>query len=155
MTTQHPSRKQAARKGQQLSSPRPARPALGTGPAPPATARVVKKVSPPQKGSQQWLRCYGHALVCVRYREDPYQAMRYTTVELVVDSRQMPLQLHTLVLVSIPPDAETTRRLAIELGAKWKRRDKAWLMPLRTAIQLDLTTLVPDSVHRQSRPIRR
>lgn len=154
MTTHHPSRKQATRKGQ-LSSPRPARSASGTGPAPSTTARVVKKVSPPHKGSQQWLRCYGQALVCVRYREDPYLAMRYTTVELVVDSRQMPLQPHTLVLVSIPPDSEATRRLAIELGAKWKRRDKAWLMPLRAAIQLDLTTLVPDSIHHQVRPIHR
>jgi hypothetical protein len=154
MTTHHPSRKQATRQGQ-LSPPRSARPAPGTGSAPSTTARVVKKVSPPHKGSQQWLRCYGHTLVCVRYREDPYLAMRYTTVELVVDSRRMPLQPHTLVLVSIPADAEATRRHAIELGAKWKRRDKAWLMPLHAAIQLDLTTLVPDSVHRQARPIRR
>lgn len=158
MTTHHPSRKQATLKGQQLSSPSSKKTLLAAAGSstPTATARVVKKVSPPQKGSQQWLRCYGNALVCVRYREDPHLAMRYTTVELVVDSRQMPLQPHTLVLVSIPHDAETTRRLAIELGAKWKRRDKAWLMPLHTAIQLELTTLIPDSVLRQAaRPIRR
>jgi hypothetical protein len=108
------------------------------------TARVVKKVTPPQKGSQQWARRYGAALVCVRYREDASRATRYTTVELVVDVRQLPLRPHTLILVSIAPEDETTRRKAIELGAKWKRRDKAWLIPLHAAIQLDLTNLTPE-----------
>jgi hypothetical protein len=115
------------------------------GPELSTAARVVKKVTPPQKGSQQWARHYGAALVCVRYREDPSRAARYTTVELVVDTRQLPLRPHTLVLVSIAPDDEATRRKAIELGAKWKRRDKAWLIPLHAAIQLDLTNLTPDT----------
>lgn len=117
-------------------------------------ARVVKKVTPPQKGSQQWARQYGAALVCVRYREDPRQATRYTTVELVVDTRQLALQPQTLVLVSIAADDEATRRQAIALGAKWKRRDKAWLMPLHAAIQLDLTSLTPDNAYSQT-PLRR
>lgn len=112
-------------------------------------ARVVKKVTPPQKGSQQWARHYGTALVCVRYREDPRRATRYTTVELVVDVRQLPLQAHTLILVPIAPNDEATRRKAIELGAKWKRRDNAWLMPLHAAIQLDLTNLTPDNAYSQ------
>jgi hypothetical protein len=112
-------------------------------------ARVVKKVTPPQKGSQQWARHYGTALVCVRYREDSRRATRYTTVELVVDVRQLPLQAHTLILVPIAPNDETTRRKAIELGAKWKRRENAWLMPLHAAIQLDLTNLSPDSAYSQ------
>jgi hypothetical protein len=112
-----------------------------------STARVVKKVTPPQKGSQKWARHYGTALVCVRYREDPSRASRYTTVELVVDVRELPLHPHTLILVPIAHDDEATRRKAIELGAKWKRRDKAWLMPLQAAIQLDLTDLSPDNAY--------
>lgn len=143
MTTHSPSRKRAS-PSPARTPPRPPARAAAPGAALSTAARVVKKVTPPLKGSQLWLQRYGQALVCVRYREDPRRAMRYTTVELVVDSRTLPLQPHTLILVAIDPDDEDTRRRAIELGARWKRRDKAWLIPLQAAIQLDLTSLAPD-----------
>lgn len=101
-------------------------------------AMVVKKLSPAQPGTLGWMRRYGAALVCVRYRLDPRSGVRYTTVELVVDSRQTAPDAHAKVLLPIDFKNEATRRQAIELGAKWKRREKAWLMSLSTAIQLGL-----------------
>jgi len=101
-------------------------------------SRVTKKLQPPQSGSQRWERRFGNALVCVRYRDDARAGLRYTTVELIVETRRVDRQSHTLVLVPISAFNESKRQRAIALGAKWKRRDKAWLMTLDTAQRLDL-----------------
>lgn len=48
--------------------------------------RVLRKLSPQQVGALKLARRFGDLLVCVRYRHDPDRQVRYTTVELVVDS---------------------------------------------------------------------
>lgn len=108
-------------------------------------SRVIKKLQPPQKGSQHWERQYGDALVCVRYREDARRGFRYTTVEVVVGTRQIDREAHHFVLVPIGAFDESKRQRAIELGAKWKRRDKGWLMTLDVAIRLGLLHHLPDT----------
>ena len=52
--------------------------------APLIKTRIVKRLAPDQAGAKKLARQYGNALVCVRYRQDPEQGLRYTTVELVV-----------------------------------------------------------------------
>lgn len=101
-------------------------------------SRVTKKLQPPQGGSLRWERRFGDALVCVRYRDDARSGIRYTTVELIVETRQVERQPNTLVLIPINAFNASKRQRAIELGAKWKRRDKAWLMTLDAAQRLDL-----------------
>lgn len=101
-------------------------------------SRITKKLHPPQSGSQRWERRFGNALVCVRYRHDARAGIRYTTVELIVETRPVDRQPHTLVLVPISAFNESKRQRAIALGAKWKRRDKAWLMTLDAAQRLNL-----------------
>lgn len=57
-----------------------------------AKGRVLKKFMPGQLGTKRWKDQYGEALLCVRYREDTDAQRRYTTVELVVDERGMPVR---------------------------------------------------------------
>ena len=99
---------------------------------------VTKKLVPLQRGTARWLRRFGPALLCVRYRLDPRTGMRYTTVELVVEKRETSLDSHAQVLLPIDFEDQALRRQAIDLGAKWKRREQAWLMTVATAIQLGL-----------------
>jgi hypothetical protein len=109
---------------------------------------VIKKLHPTQKGSLRWQSRYGAALVCVRYRDDARHATRYTTVELVVDIRRIAPHPGTLVLVPINAFDETKRQQAVELGAKWKRRDKAWLMTLDAAKRLGLLDRIDQNAYR-------
>ena len=51
----------------------------------PEKTRVVKKIPASQPGALKLARCYGDALVCVRYRHDAQGLNRYTTVDLMVD----------------------------------------------------------------------
>lgn len=49
------------------------------------STRVLKKIEPNQAGALKWAQRYGASLLCVRYRLDPRNAQRLTTVELIVD----------------------------------------------------------------------
>ena len=48
--------------------------------------RIGKTLKPGRPGTARWVERYGDRLVAMRYRYDPARSMRYTTVELVVDS---------------------------------------------------------------------
>jgi hypothetical protein len=104
-------------------------------------ARVIKKLSPGQPGSKKLLRRFGDALVCVRYRYDGAQAMRYTTVELVVDEApttpqrtRPPPMVHVLVRI----DESALRRQIAAHGARWDPVRQAWHMSRKIAKQLRL-----------------
>ena len=62
--------------------------------------RIGKTVKPGKPGSARWIRRFGDRLISVRYRYDRARSMRYTTVELVVDTcpwtpRKLPRQPDT------------------------------------------------------------
>ena len=45
-------------------------------------------LKPGQRGTKKLVKEYGDRLVCVRYRYDDENNMRYKTVELIVDTTQ-------------------------------------------------------------------
>lgn len=48
---------------------------------------TTKRLLPGVPGTKRLLECYGDSLVCVRYRHSAESNQRYTTVELLVDTR--------------------------------------------------------------------
>lgn len=52
---------------------------------------VVKTIKPGKAGSRKFQRRYGDDLIAVRYRDDNDTQKRYTTIELVVDTRDIPI----------------------------------------------------------------
>ena len=48
-----------------------------------AATRITKKLLPLQPGAKKLTARYGEALIYVRYRLDPTEDRRYTTVELL------------------------------------------------------------------------
>jgi hypothetical protein len=112
----------------------------------PATqARVVKKLNPGQPGSKKLTRRFGDALVCVRYRQDPTQAVRYTTVELIVDEAPVtPRRPRPTPMVHVRVDIEETglQRQVKAHGARWDPARRAWYMTRMIAQQLQLQNRV-------------
>lgn len=111
--------------------------------------RVVKKLSATQAGALKLARLYGNVLVCVRYRHDPEQRWRYTTVELVVDRapiRRRDRSLDAIVAVHIP-FSDTARQLKAQtLGARWDDKRRVWYMRCSTAKQLGLQKQVIETL---------
>lgn len=112
----------------------------------PATqAGISKKLSPGQPGTKRYQRQFGDALVCVRYRVHPETARRYTTVEIIVDERQLArfpapggVTDTTLVALTIAYGETELRQRAKQAGAKWDQQRKVWLLPYGIARQLGL-----------------
>jgi hypothetical protein len=108
-------------------------------------AGISKKLAPGQPGTKRYLRQFGDALVCVRYRTDTKTAKRYTTVEIVVDEKRLPQPVSpggtdeaTLVALVIAYGETELRQRAKQAGAKWDQERKVWLLPYGIARKLGL-----------------
>lgn len=111
-----------------------------TPPLPLMKTRIVKRLAPDQAGAKKLARQYGGALVCVRYRHDQQQGLRYTTVELVVEQAQLPQQRAraTTVYVHISHLDKRLKQQALDEGARWDAQRQAWRMSLQAVRQLGI-----------------
>lgn len=103
--------------------------------------RIVKRMAPDQAGAKKLARQYGGALVCVRYRQDQQQGLRYTTVELIVEQAQLPQRRAraTTVYVHISHLDHRLKQQALAEGARWDAPRQAWRMSLQTVRQLGIS----------------
>lgn len=110
------------------------------------TTRVSKTLWPPQAGTKRLSGRYGGAVVCVRYRHDLSQSMRYTTVELVVDSGPVRTQRDRLFDCELdaPPDTGPggTAAALAEAGARWDEATQVWRLTHAMAQRLGLASRV-------------
>ena len=81
---------------------------------------VIKTLWPGQAGTIKLSRRYGDALVCVRYRHDAKGAVRYTTIEVVVDQAPLPsvFARHGTQSIHLAHTEAALRAQAIQHGAK-------------------------------------
>jgi hypothetical protein len=102
---------------------------------------------PGERGTKKLLDRYGDRLVRVRYRYDPKQAMRYTTVELIVAhspwiqrarSRKRPRSPDEMVHVRVTYDQIELRTKLKAIGAIWRPRHRLWELPWGAAQALGL-----------------
>ena len=108
------------------------------GPREPATLRVVKKLSPNQRGAVALTQQYGDALVCVRHRQDAAGAFRYTTVELLVECRAIAARTNHAVGVRIDFREADLRASIRARGGAWDPRHKLWTVARKVAAELGL-----------------
>lgn len=109
--------------------------------------RVVKRLGPDQPGALKHAQRYGPALVCVRYRHDTTGDMRYTTVELIVDSAPVAHRRRRasaergrmqIVAIHIGSNERALQRRVAEHGAVWDRKARVWYLAQCAAKSLDL-----------------
>ena len=104
---------------------------------------LVKTVRMPgQKGTRKLVNKYGDKLVCVRYRYDHEQELRYKTAEIIVEKvpwqppqQQQPTQekveIKTTPYVGLKIHfSEKTLRSDLKaIGAHWSPGDRLWYAP--------------------------
>jgi len=103
-----------------------------------ASLRVAKTYAPGQDGAKRFAKRYGSQLVCVRHRLDACGTMRHTTVELLIESTPITTRARSLVAIRIPAADQPTRQLLIACGAKWRWKQKYWLLPRLVAKNLGM-----------------
>jgi hypothetical protein len=101
--------------------------------------RVVKKLSPSDRGAIKLAEQFGETLLCVRHRVDAKAKVRFTTVELLVGKAFIRTKQETLVGVRIDWEEQSLLSVARGAGAKWDGKDRVWRMPRRLAGILRLT----------------
>jgi hypothetical protein len=95
--------------------------------------RVVKKLSPSDRGAIKLAEQFGETLLCVRHRVDAKAKVRFTTVELLVGKAFIRTKQETLVGVRIDWEEQSLLSVARGAGAKWDGKDRVWRMPSPTA----------------------
>jgi hypothetical protein len=89
------------------------------------------KLKPGQKGTKTLVEKYGDALVCIRYRYDEATRTRIKSVELIVETKQLPPSKkfdkeNSLVPVQITFGEKNLGKLARAVGGWWDPDVKLW-----------------------------
>jgi hypothetical protein len=106
------------------------KPAAGNHLAPRAYSRlrVSHTYAPDQNGAKRFARRYGEQLVCVRHRLNDAGTLRHTTIELVVESTPVASRTRTIIAIRIPHADQPARASLMANGARWKPKEKYWLL---------------------------
>jgi hypothetical protein len=109
------------------------------------TYRVIKTLAPNDRGAIGYAQQYGERLVCVRHRADAKGKVRYTTVELLVQTAPIRARPTPTVLIRLHP-AERDLHAAVRVaGGRWDAKLKAWHLPSRVASILNLRNRIARS----------
>jgi hypothetical protein len=89
---------------------------------------------PGQPGTKKLLKKFGKDLICVRYRYDAQKALRYTTIELIVDTKQVKEKKcqsptpdpDSIVKIKVNYQEEELRKRIKAHGGKWNPVEKVW-----------------------------
>ena len=107
---------------------------------------VEKTLRPGSDGTKRFVERFGERLICVRHRHDRQRGMRYTTVEIVVETRPTHWSARANpnppiaqpVAVRIGYRERELRQRASALGGRWDPRRRVWLLPPDAVTKLEL-----------------
>ena len=100
--------------------------------------RIAKRYAPTQNGAKRFLRRYGDQLVCVRHRLSDDGKVRHTTIELLVESTPIVSRMRSIIALRIPQADKGSRQLLMACNAKWKPKERVWLVSQLIAKNLKL-----------------
>jgi hypothetical protein len=107
-----------------------------------SSLRVAKTYAPHQPGAKRFALRHGEQLVCVRQRLNAAGTMRYTTVELLVETTPVASRARSLVALRIPPGDRATRTLLMSCGGQWQPALRYWLVSRVVARNMGLLGMV-------------
>ena len=106
--------------------------------------RTRLTLKPGRPGTHDLLAEYGDRLLCVRYRYDAEQQLRYKTAEVIVDEAPWtpahPFAPTDIIELNIRPKERTLRHAARLLGARRTPTTQTWRTTYAVARILHLTT---------------
>lgn len=91
-----------------------------------AHLRVIKTLSPQDRGAIGLTERYGDALLCVRHRTDAAGKVRFVTVELLVDRKPIKPRTDKTVEIRIGFDEHALQTLVRTAGGRWDSRKRLW-----------------------------
>lgn len=106
--------------------------------------RTKRKLRPGDPGTKKYVKTYGNELICIRYRYDEEKQIRYTTVELIIESGPMKQKLTSqkdtgdYVFIKILPEEDDLQEQVQLFGAAWDEDRKLWKISQETAKELNL-----------------
>jgi len=112
--------------------------------------RIGKTLKPGKPGSARWVRRFGDRLISVRYRYDRARSMRYTTVELVVDTCPWTPGVSfprgadpdglapEVVFVRVSYNEQALREQVKAAGGRWDKERRAWELRFEHVARLGL-----------------
>ena len=92
------------------------------------------RLKPGQNGTKKFVKEYGDALVCVRYRYDTVTRKQYKTIEIIVsesDWTPPPAKYSdsTLVPLKISIKETVAQEQVRAVGGRWDQGKKLWFVP--------------------------
>jgi hypothetical protein len=100
--------------------------------------RVIKKLSPNDRGAKGLTAEYGSQLICVRHRLDASGTKRITTVELIVSEKIIARRPGPTVDVELKPQERLLHTKLKAAGARWHKSEQIWSVRRSTAVALGL-----------------
>lgn len=96
-----------------------------------------------QPGTKKWLKKYGDALACVRYKYDTDKKRKIITVELVVENEPWEIDHNRIpankrIGLRVQYGEVHIQRLIKAAGGKWNPNTKLWELPYKEAVALGL-----------------
>lgn len=108
--------------------------------------KVVRTIRAGEAGSQKFLRQYGENLVAVRYRKSSALNTLFTTIELIVDTRDASPRTadnpRRWVAVRVNFDEFELRNSIKNHGGRWSVKEKVWVLEYSQAVVLNLNARI-------------
>jgi hypothetical protein len=94
-------------------------------------------------GTDKWVKKYGDALVCVRYKYDLQNGRKIKTVELIVENQpwnknNSRIPANKIVGIRVKYGEINVARLVRNAGGVWNKAKKLWQLPYLEAMNLGL-----------------
>lgn len=92
-------------------------------------------------GTSKWVKKYGNALLCVRYKYDLHNKRKLKTVELIIEDEPWDLDKtripgNKIVGIRVAYGEVEAGRLVRSAGGIWDKKKQLWHLPYREAISL-------------------
>lgn len=120
---------------------------------------VTKTMRPGRPGTIKLLREYGDRLLAVRYRNDPSKQQQLTTVELIVEARDLPeenvcrralirRQKQSVVAVKSRLQNRAQRQKLLGAKAQWDGSNKVWWLKYEKVVIMGMQNQIVEGLTR-------
>ena len=104
---------------------------------------TTKTIQAGKPGTDKWIKKYGNALICVRYKYDLDQRRKIKTVELIVEDEpwvkdKTRIPANKIVGIKVSYGEKEIGILVRKAGGTWNKKKKLWQLPYLAAINLGL-----------------
>ena len=105
--------------------------------------KTKRTLLPGQPGTKKYIEKYGKDLICVRYKYDHKEKIKYTTVELVIDKStirqyRQRININKIMPLKVGYEEIYIRKLVKQAGGKWNKDKKLWELAYRDIKELGL-----------------